>query len=153
MSAAVAPTGAPVTDLVSGPLPRAIVRLAVPAIGSALLQLVFLLIDVFWVGRILGSSALAAISTAGFAVWALLAVAVEEYEGAGLGLVVEEAEEGLAGAAGSYTDDLGLAPERPLEGEGVAALARSAPCCSFSRWQPSAFWRPHVSAGRRLLHR
>ena len=105
MSAAVAPTGAPVTDLVLGPLPRAIVRLAVPAIGSALLQLVFLLIDVFWVGRILGSSALAAISTAGFAVWALLAVA--EMIGVGLTAVASrrhgEGAHGLAAAAGGTT--------------------------------------------------
>ncbi|HTT68476.1 MAG TPA: MATE family efflux transporter [Gemmatimonadales bacterium] len=72
MTAAV--TGAPASDLVSGPLPRAIMRVAVPAIGSALLQLAFLLIDVFWVGRTLGPAALAAISTAGFAVWMLLAV-------------------------------------------------------------------------------
>jgi len=105
VSAAVAPTGAPATDLVSGPLPRAIVRLAVPAIGSALLQLVFLLIDVFWVGRILGSSALAAISTAGFAVWALLAVA--EMIGVGLTAVASrrhgEGAHGLAAAAGGTT--------------------------------------------------
>ena len=72
MTAAAA--GAPASDLVSGPLPRAIMRVAVPAIGSALLQLAFLLIDVFWVGRTLGPAALAAISTAGFAVWMLLAV-------------------------------------------------------------------------------
>ena len=63
MTAAVA--GAPTTDLVSGPLPRAIMRVALPAVGSALLQLAFLLIDIFWVGRILGSSALAAISPYG----------------------------------------------------------------------------------------
>ena len=81
-AAAIMVPPAPATDLVSGPLPQAIVRLALPAIGSALLQLVFLLIDIFWVGRILGPSALAAISTAGFAVWALLALA--EMIGVGL---------------------------------------------------------------------
>lgn len=62
------------SDLVAGPLERAILRLALPAVGSALLQLVFLLIDTFWVGRLLGPAALAAVSTAGYAVWMLAAV-------------------------------------------------------------------------------
>ncbi len=105
MSGAVATTPAPTTDLVSGPLPRAIVRLALPAIGSALLQLVFLLIDIFWVGRILGPAALAAISTAGFAVWALLAVA--EMIGVGLTAVASrrhgEGAHGLAALAAGTT--------------------------------------------------
>jgi putative MATE family efflux protein len=102
---AVAAAPAPTTDLVSGPLPRAILRLALPAIGSALLQLVFLLIDIFWVGRILGPAALAAISTAGFAVWALLAVA--EMIGVGLTAVASrrhgEGEHGLAANAAGTT--------------------------------------------------
>jgi len=63
------------SELVARPLAGVIVRLALPAVGSALLQLVFLLIDTFWVGRILGAAAIAAISTAGFAVWMLIAVA------------------------------------------------------------------------------
>ena len=57
--------------LVGSPLPRTILRLALPAVGSALLTLLFLLVDIFWVGRILGAPALAAVSTAGFAVWIL----------------------------------------------------------------------------------
>ncbi len=105
MSTAVASAPAPTADLVSGPLPRAIFRLALPAIGSALLQLVFLLIDVFWVGRILGPAALAAISTAGFAVWALLAVA--EMIGVGLTAVASrrhgEGAHGLAAVAAGTT--------------------------------------------------
>jgi Na+-driven multidrug efflux pump len=100
---AVAP--APASELVSGPLPRAILRLALPAIGSALLQLVFLLIDIFWVGRILGPAALAAISTAGFAVWMLLAVA--EMIGVGLTAVASrrhgEGAHGLAAVAAGTT--------------------------------------------------
>ena len=103
MTAAVA--GAPTTDLVSGPLPRAIMRVALPAVGSALLQLAFLLIDIFWVGRILGSSALAAISTAGFAVWMLLALG--EMIGVGLTAVAArrhgEGAHGLAAVAAGTT--------------------------------------------------
>ena len=56
-------------------------------------------------GRILGSSALAAISTAGFAVWALLAVA--EMIGVGLTAVASrrhgEGAHGLAAVAGGTT--------------------------------------------------
>lgn len=62
-------------SLVQGPLPATILRLALPAVASALLTLVFLLVDIFWVGRILGPTALAAVSTAGFAVWMLAALA------------------------------------------------------------------------------
>jgi len=97
--------GAPRTDLVSGPLPRAILRVALPAVGSALLQLAFLLIDIFWVGRILGPSALAAISTAGFAVWMLLALG--EMIGVGLTAVAArrhgEGAHGLAAVAAGTT--------------------------------------------------
>jgi putative MATE family efflux protein len=88
--------GAPATNLVSGPLPRAIMRVALPAVGSALLQLAFLLVDIFWVGRILGPSALAAISTAGFAVWMLLAVG----EMIGVGLTAVAARRHGEGAHG-----------------------------------------------------
>ncbi len=106
----VAAVPAPTTDLVSGPLPRAIFRLALPAIGAALLQLVFLLIDIFWVGRILGPSALAAISTAGFAVWMLLAIA--EMIGVGLTAVASrrhgEGAHGLAALAAGTTLALAL---------------------------------------------
>lgn len=107
-----------VADLTSGPLPRAIFRLALPAIGSALLQLLFLLVDVFWVGRILGASALAAISTAGFAVWMLLALG--EMIGVGLTAVTSrrhgEGAHGLAALAAGTTMALAL-------GVGVAVAA------------------------------
>ena len=72
MTGLAAPRPAPAI-LVGSPLPRTILRLALPAVGSALLTLLFLLVDIFWVGRILGASALAAVSTAGFAVWILAA--------------------------------------------------------------------------------
>jgi len=106
-----APAAAPAGDLVAGPLPRAIMRVALPAIGSALLQLAFLLIDVFWVGRTLGPAALAAISTAGFAVWMLLAVG--EMIGVGLTAVAArrhgEGEPGRAAVASGTTLILALA--------------------------------------------
>jgi putative MATE family efflux protein len=92
-------------NLTSGPLGRTILRLALPAIGAALLQLVFLLVDIFWVGRILGPAALAAVSTGGFAVWALLAVG--EMIGVGLTAVASrrhgEGAHGMAAVAAGTT--------------------------------------------------
>jgi putative MATE family efflux protein len=74
VSAAAAPP-APRTSLTQGPLSGAILEMSLPAVGSSLLTLVFLLVDIFWVGRILGATALAAVSTAGFAVWILASIA------------------------------------------------------------------------------
>lgn len=92
-------------ELTSGPLPRAIVRLALPAVASSLLQLVFLLSDIFWVGRLLGAAALAAVSTAGFAVWILAAVG--EMIAVGLTAVAArrhgEGAHGLAAVVGGTT--------------------------------------------------
>lgn len=116
-AAAVAPPSG--TDLVSGPLTRVIVRLAIPAVGSSLLQLVFLLIDTFWVGRILGPAALAAISTAGYAVWILTSLA--EMIGVGLTSVAArrhgEGAHGLAAVVCGTTTALAV-----LGGLGVAML-------------------------------
>lgn len=53
----------------------AILRLAGPAVASALLQTLFNITDTFWVGRGLGPAALAGVSTGGFVVWMVLALA------------------------------------------------------------------------------
>jgi putative MATE family efflux protein len=99
------------TDLTSGRLSEAIVRLAVPAVAAALLQLLFLLIDTFWVGRIMGPAALAAVSTGGFAVWMLTALG--EMIGVGLTAVAArrhgEGAHGLAAVAAGTTLAVGLA--------------------------------------------
>jgi len=95
--------------------------LALPAVGSALLQLVFLLIDTFWVGRILGAAAIAAISTAGFAVWMLTALA--EMIAVGLTSVAArrhgEGAHGLAAVVAGTTTVLALGV-----GTAVAILGR-----------------------------
>lgn len=109
------------SELVSRPLAGVIVRLALPAVGSALLQLVFLLIDTFWVGRILGAAAIAAISTAGFAVWMLTALA--EMIAVGLTSVAArrhgEGAHGLAAVVAGTTTVLALGV-----GTAVAILGR-----------------------------
>lgn len=54
--------------IVEAPLDRAIVHLGLPAGGAALLASAFLVVDTFWLGRV-GPAAIAAASTAGFAMW------------------------------------------------------------------------------------
>lgn len=61
-------------DLVVGaPLPRALLFLALPAVGSMLLQTAFGIVDTFWVGR-LGSDAVAAMSAASYFLWSTYAL-------------------------------------------------------------------------------
>ena len=59
--------------IVGGNLRRAVLALAGPAVGSMLLQAMFNIVDMIWVGR-LGPSALAAMSTGGFLIWSVFAI-------------------------------------------------------------------------------
>ena len=63
------------SDLVSGPLPRAVARLAVPAVASTLLMTLFASLDAFWVGTRIGATGLAAVATSIFWIWMIIAVA------------------------------------------------------------------------------
>ncbi|MFQ5600054.1 MAG: MATE family efflux transporter [Candidatus Krumholzibacteriia bacterium] len=58
------------SDITHGPLDRALVRLAGPAILAKALYAVLALVDVFWVGR-LGAASTAAVNTAFFTSWIL----------------------------------------------------------------------------------
>jgi len=69
MTAAEHPAG----SLTVGPLRPVILRLAAPVAMMAC-HFSFNLIDSIWVGRLIGPAALAAVSTAGFYVWVLLAL-------------------------------------------------------------------------------
>ena len=60
--------------ITSGPLRPAILRLALPAVGTTLFQVLFNVTDTFWVGRTLGATALAAVSLASYSVWVLVSV-------------------------------------------------------------------------------
>jgi putative MATE family efflux protein len=70
------------TGIIAGPLRPAILRLALPAVGTTLFQVLFNVTDTFWVGRMLGPDALAAVSLASYSVWVL--VSVGELVGVGL---------------------------------------------------------------------
>ncbi len=62
-------------SLTQGPLRPIILRLALPAVGMMGVHFTFNLIDMLWVGRLLGPAALAAVSTGGFFIWIVLSLA------------------------------------------------------------------------------
>lgn len=62
-------------SLTTGPLRPIILRLALPAVGMMGVHFTFNLIDMLWVGRLLGPAALAAVSTGGFFIWIVLSLA------------------------------------------------------------------------------
>jgi Na+-driven multidrug efflux pump len=68
--------------IITGPLRPAILRLALPAVGTTLFQVLFNITDTFWVGRTLGATALAAVSLASYSVWVM--VSFGELVGVGL---------------------------------------------------------------------
>jgi putative MATE family efflux protein len=72
----------PASGILGGPLRPAIFRLALPAVGTTLFQVLFNVTDTFWVGRTLGPTALAAVSLASYAVWVI--VSIGELVGVGL---------------------------------------------------------------------
>jgi putative MATE family efflux protein len=61
--------------LVSDPLPQTIARIALPAVASSLLMTLFFSVDTYWIGTRVGSTGLAAASTAVFWIWLIVSVA------------------------------------------------------------------------------
>jgi len=64
--------GFPRGSLTDGPLGPTLRRVALPAVGTTLLQVVFNITDTFWVGRTLGPAALAGVSVASYALWIII---------------------------------------------------------------------------------
>lgn len=62
-------------ELVTDALPRAVARLAIPAVASALLMTLFATVDAYWVGTRIGATGLAAVATSIFWIWLIIAVA------------------------------------------------------------------------------
>ena len=73
---------AKIRAITQGPLDRAILTLAGPAVGTTLFQILFNITDTFWVGRTLGAVALAGVSIASYSVWVI--VSIGELVGVGL---------------------------------------------------------------------
>ena len=59
-------------DLTEGNIVEKLVKLALPIMGTAFIQIAYSLIDMIWVGRI-GSKAVASVGTAGFYPWLAMA--------------------------------------------------------------------------------
>lgn len=55
-------------DLTSGNIFSALLKLAIPILGTSFIQMAYNMIDMIWIGR-LGSDAVAAVGTAGFFTW------------------------------------------------------------------------------------
>jgi len=70
-----APPGKSGRDLTTGSIPRHLVAFAMPMLAGNLLQTTYSLINAFWVGRFLGTGALAAITVSLPAVFVLIAAA------------------------------------------------------------------------------
>lgn len=75
-------------DLTTGQVQRVIVALALPLVGSSLLQFTYSLIDMFWVGA-LGSDAVASIGAASF--YIMLGQAIQSLIVVGAGIKVSQA--------------------------------------------------------------
>ncbi len=75
-------------DLTTGPVQRVIVTLALPLVGSSLLQFTYSLVDMFWVGA-LGSDAVASIGAASF--YIMLGQAIQSLIVVGTGIKVSQA--------------------------------------------------------------
>jgi len=58
----------PVKDLTQGKIVNQFVRLALPVMGSSLIQMTYSMVDIFWLGNC-GSKAVAAAGIAGFFIW------------------------------------------------------------------------------------
>jgi putative MATE family efflux protein len=69
-------------SLITGDLRTVVRRIALPAVASNLLMTLFASVDAYWVGTRVGSAGLAAVSTAIFWVWMIVALA--EMVGVGL---------------------------------------------------------------------
>lgn len=68
--------------ITAGPLRAGILRLAWPAVGTTVFQVLFNITDTFWVGHTLGPAALAGVSVASYSIWIM--VSVGELVGVGL---------------------------------------------------------------------
>jgi len=72
-------------DLTKGKIAGSIVKLTIPIVATSLIQMAYNLTDLIWVGRV-GSSAVAAVGTAGFFTWLGFAFIIISKIGAQVGV-------------------------------------------------------------------
>ncbi|WP_430933047.1 MATE family efflux transporter [Saccharicrinis sp. 156] len=72
-------------DLTSGPIFKQLLKLAIPIIGTSLMQMAYNLTDMIWLGQV-GSNAVASAGAAGFFVWLGISVLLITRIGAEIGV-------------------------------------------------------------------
>jgi putative MATE family efflux protein len=72
-------------DLTRGPIFKQLVKLALPIIGTSLMQMAYNLTDMFWLGQ-LGSNAVASVGSAGFYIWLGMSILLVTRIGAEIGV-------------------------------------------------------------------
>jgi MATE family, multidrug efflux pump len=104
MATVAVPDAGTAAHLIHDSLGKTIARMALPAVASSLLMTLFASVDAFWVGTRLGADGLAAVSTALFWIWMM--VALGEMVGVGLTAVAARRHgEGRAIAAAHVAGD------------------------------------------------
>lgn len=68
-------------NLTEGPITKKLLALSLPIMGTSFIQMAYNMIDMIWVGRV-GSSAVAAVGTAGFFTWLAMAFVIVSKTGA-----------------------------------------------------------------------
>lgn len=68
-------------NLTEGPIIKKLIALSLPIMGTSFIQMAYNMIDMIWVGRV-GSSAVAAVGTAGFFTWLAMAFVLVSKMGA-----------------------------------------------------------------------
>ena len=63
-------------DLTEGNIVEKLIKLSLPIMGTAFIQIAYSLIDMIWVGKI-GSKLVAAVGTAGFYPWLAMAFIIK----------------------------------------------------------------------------
>lgn len=72
-------------QLIEGSIPRALIKLALPIIGTSFLQTAYTITDMFWIGKV-GTKAAAAVGTGGFFTWLGMAFIILSKVGAEVGI-------------------------------------------------------------------
>ncbi|SKC48482.1 MATE family efflux transporter [Maledivibacter halophilus] len=73
-------------NLTEGNILEKIIKLAIPIMGTAFLQMTYNMTDMLWIGRGVGSSAVAAVGAAGFYIWLAAGIILLSQIGAGVGV-------------------------------------------------------------------
>lgn len=87
-------------NLTEGNILKKIVKLAIPIMGTAFLQMTYNMTDMLWIGRGVGSSAVAAVGAAGFYIWLAVGVILLSQIGAGVGVAQAIGREDIKTARG-----------------------------------------------------